>query len=81
MQRRKRGIDPNPGRRLAELRRDRGLSQQQLADAIGLTTGAIKHFEKGRNRITADQLVQLARALDCRAADILAPFGSPMSEG
>ena len=78
MQFRKRGIDPNPGRRLAELRRDRGLSQQQLADAIGLTTGAIKHLETARNVITTERLLQLAEALDCEPGDILAPVGSPM---
>ena len=78
MQIRKRPIAPNIGRRLAELRLSRKLSQQQLAGAIGLSIGAIKHFEHCRTAISVDRLLQLARALDCAPADILAPAGSPV---
>jgi DNA-binding XRE family transcriptional regulator len=35
------------GRRLAELRRARGLTQQQVADRMGVTKGRISQIEQG----------------------------------
>lgn len=36
------------GRRLAEVRRGRGLTQQQVADRMGVTKGRISQIERGR---------------------------------
>lgn len=36
------------GQRLAEIRRSRGLTQQQVADRMGVTKGRISQIEKGR---------------------------------
>jgi transcriptional regulator with XRE-family HTH domain len=78
MQVRKRPIDPTIGRRLAAIRLRRGWTQKQLAGAVGVTTLIIKRYEHGRTAISAGRLLQLAEALDCRAADILAPLGTPL---
>ncbi|WP_429498916.1 helix-turn-helix domain-containing protein [Robbsia andropogonis] len=47
---------------IVELRK-RGLSQRQIADACGLTQGAISHIETGRRKnvfaSTRDALVEL----------------------
>jgi len=76
---RKRAVDTDTGRRLAELRhRLRGWSQKQFADAIGVSELTIRNYERGRTGIRADRLLQIAEALRCRAADILARPGSPV---
>ncbi len=36
------------GHRLAEIRRSRGLSQQQLAERMGVTKGRVSQIEQGR---------------------------------
>ena len=36
------------GHRLAEVRRSRGLTQQQVADRMGVTKGRVSQIEKGR---------------------------------
>lgn len=36
------------GRRLAEVRRTRGLTQQQVADRMGVTKGRVSQIERGK---------------------------------
>ena len=53
------------GRRLRDLRRaEPGLSQEKLAESVGLTFQQIQKYERGRNRISASRLYQLTRILD-----------------
>jgi transcriptional regulator with XRE-family HTH domain len=51
------------GARLARLRAAAGLSQSELARALGVQPGAINHIEAGRVRPRADKLRALAMAL------------------
>ena len=60
-------IDDDVGKRLRRRRRLLGLTQQSLAEAIGLRFQQIQKYECGANRITASRLYQLARALDVPA--------------
>jgi transcriptional regulator with XRE-family HTH domain len=41
-----------------------GLTQQQLAEMIGITYQQTHKYERGVNRISAGRLYQIARALD-----------------
>jgi transcriptional regulator with XRE-family HTH domain len=41
-----------------------GMSQERLADALGLTFQQIQKYEKGVNRIGASRLLQIADILD-----------------
>ncbi|WBB94259.1 helix-turn-helix transcriptional regulator [Verrucosispora sp. WMMC514] len=52
------------GQRVRILRAERGLTQQQLADAIGLTRTSVTNIEAGRQETLATTLVRLATALD-----------------
>ena len=70
-------IDPRPGRRLCQVRQHRGMSQAQIAKAIGTSVGTVQNYEHGRVHMTVDQLLELARALQCEPVDLLAPPGSP----
>lgn len=57
-------IDRHVGRRVFQLRTDRGLTQRQLAAAIGTTYQQLQKYEKGVNRIGAGRLYAIAQALD-----------------
>ena len=58
-----RDIDLHVGKRLRLRRRLLGLTQQNLAEALGLRFQQIQKYECGANRVTAARLYQLARAL------------------
>ena len=51
------------GKRLARLRKARGLTQTQLAEAIGSTLRAISYYENESDYPPAPVIVDLARAL------------------
>jgi transcriptional regulator with XRE-family HTH domain len=62
--RRPEDIDRRVGARLRERRIMLGLSQQQLADLIGVTLQQAYKYEKGINRVTSGRLYKIAQALD-----------------
>jgi transcriptional regulator with XRE-family HTH domain len=41
-----------------------GISQEKLADALGLTFQQVQKYEKGSNRISASRLYELSQILD-----------------
>lgn len=45
------------------VRRQAGLSQQQLAKMVGVTTGAVSTWENQRHEPAANKLFQLSKAL------------------
>lgn len=53
------------GARLAVARESRGLSQQDLADAIGCSKSVVSNWERGVNCPPADNLGQIATLLRC----------------
>jgi transcriptional regulator with XRE-family HTH domain len=57
-------IDAFLGRRLRRRRRLMGLTQQQLADAVGIRFQQIQKYECGANRISAARLWGLSQALE-----------------
>lgn len=57
-------IDLHLGKRLRRRRRLLGLTQQQLAVAVGIRFQQIQKYECGANRISAARLWQLAEALE-----------------
>lgn len=52
------------GKRLKEIRMQRGLSQQKLGDMIGVTKVSICGYENGTRVPTIDNLVKLADSLN-----------------
>lgn len=57
-------IDIHVGSRVRLRRTLLGLSQEKLADAIGLTFQQVQKYERGANRIGASRLFELSRVLD-----------------
>jgi transcriptional regulator with XRE-family HTH domain len=62
---------------LRRLRKDRGLSQEALAEASGVTADYLGFIERGDNVPTLTVILKLARALGIDAADLLAEFTLP----
>ena len=56
-------IDIHVGRRLRHRRRDLGLSQADVADAIGVRFQQVQKYESGLNKLSAARLWALATAL------------------
>lgn len=59
------------GRRLRELRTERGLTQETLADAAGMDRSFVADVERGRHSLMLDRLFDLAKALDVSAGALL----------
>jgi transcriptional regulator with XRE-family HTH domain len=57
-------IDSYVGAKLREIRGSRGLSQETLAAAVGVTFQQLQKYERGKNRISASRLCNLATCLD-----------------
>ena len=67
---------PNPldialGTRVRLRRKEMGMSQDQLARAVGITFQQVQKYEHGTNRISFSRLVEIAEALSCSVADLV----------
>jgi transcriptional regulator with XRE-family HTH domain len=58
------------GARVRLLREDRKYTQQELADLVNLKRTSITNVERGTQRLMADQLLAVARALDTTVEDL-----------
>jgi len=59
------------GARVAQLRRDQGLTQTQLAERLGIAQQTLAHYEVGRLRVAASMLPALARVLGTSVEELL----------
>jgi DNA-binding XRE family transcriptional regulator len=57
-------IDKLVAKRIRTYRLDRGLTQQTLAEEVGVASQQIHKYESGISRISAGRLLQVAEALD-----------------
>jgi len=68
----KRGPDPldiEVGQRVRTFRLHKGLSQEKLADQLGITFQQVQKYEKGTNRIGAGRLQRIANVLGIPVSD------------
>lgn len=56
-------VDKHVASRIRLCRLQKGISQEQLAEALGITFQQIQKYEKGANRISAGRLQEVSRAL------------------
>lgn len=59
------------GTRIAQLRREQGLSQQAFADQLGIAQQTFAHYEVGRARMPVSLLPELAKFFGVRVDDLL----------
>src|SRR3990167_9432483 len=63
------------GRKVADLRQQRGMSQRQLAAAIGRHVNSLSKWETGAQEMGALDAQALAKALATSVQDLLQPSG------
>jgi transcriptional regulator with XRE-family HTH domain len=61
-------VDRHVGLRIRLRRKELGISQERLAEAIGLTFQQIQKYERAANRVSASKLFEMARALSTNIA-------------
>ena len=64
------------GRRVKYLRMDRGISQTNMADMLGLSQTNLSNMESGRTAITTQNLFKMREILGCKIADFFVDFDS-----
>lgn len=62
-------IDKKVGENLCKFRLLRGMSQEKLAEAVGVTFQQIQKYEKSRNRISVSRLWQFSKILKIQPQD------------
>jgi len=56
-------IDIHVGRRVRQRRKTLGVTQERLAEDLGLTFQQVQKYERGANRVSASKLYEIARSL------------------
>ena len=56
-------VDLHVGVRIRMRRKEMGVSQERLADALGITFQQVQKYERGANRVSASKLWEIATAL------------------
>ncbi len=70
-------IDIHVGKRIRMRRLMLRMSQEKLADALGVTFQQIQKYEKGANRVGASRLQQIASALRVEVSFFFEGLPSP----
>jgi transcriptional regulator with XRE-family HTH domain len=59
------------GRRVAQVRRERGWTQEELAERLGVSVRYLQAVEAGQENLTLDSLTQLALRLDLSLGELV----------
>src|SRR6267378_3049816 len=70
-------VDRHVGLRIRMRRKELGLSQERLADAIGLTFQQVQKYERATNRVSASKLWEMSRALSTSISYFYAGLDGP----
>ena len=74
-------IDKKVGENLLKFRLFRGMSQEMVADAVGVTFQQVQKYEKGTNRISVSRLWQFSHVLGIPVAKFYDGIGgAPRSD-
>ena len=64
-------LDVALGQSVRLRRRALRMSQQALADAIGVSFQQVQKYERGTNRVSFSRLVEISHTLGCRVSDLV----------
>lgn len=67
-------IDKQIGASIRRFRLHRSMSQEALANELGITFQQMQKYEKGMNRVSTSALILICRALGITPREILGPF-------
>lgn len=74
-------IDVHVGLQVRLRRKELKISQEKLAEALGLTFQQVQKYERGANRISASKLYEIARALHVPIGWFFEGLSDPTREG
>lgn len=74
-------IDVEVGSRIRLQRKVKGMTQQALAAALGITFQQVQKYEKGSNRVGASRLSDIAQALEVPVAYFFAGSQAASDDG
>lgn len=57
--------------KLKEIREKKGMSQEELAEKLGINRTMIIHYEKGRNYPSLERAVQISNILGCTLDELV----------
>lgn len=69
------------GARIAQARKEHGMTQQQLAEQLGIAQQTLAHYEVGRARLPVSMLPVLARLLMLSLDELMGQGIQPASAG
>lgn len=72
-------VDVHVGRRLRLRRTLLGMSQEQLANAVGVTFQQIQKYERGSNRVSASRLYDISKVLGVPVAFFFEDIGDDVT--
>ncbi len=70
-------VDLHVGARIRMRRKLLGISQERLADDLGLTFQQVQKYERGANRVSASKLYEIARSLKTSIAYFFEGLADP----
>jgi transcriptional regulator with XRE-family HTH domain len=70
-------VDLHVGARIRMRRKILGVSQERLADDLGLTFQQVQKYERGANRVSASKLYEIARSLQSSVAYFFEGLADP----
>lgn len=59
------------GQKIRKIRKAHGLSQEELAEKVGISTTHMSHIETGNTKLSLPVFVDIAGALEVRTDDLL----------
>lgn len=68
------------GRRVKYMRMDKGISQTNMAEMLGLSQTNLSNMEGGRTAITTQNLFKMQEIMGCRMADFFVDFDSKVED-
>ena len=63
-------VDDHVGRRLRARRKELGISQEKLANVLGISFQQVQKYESGVNRVSASRLWNIAQAVNGGAKSV-----------
>ena len=71
-------VDRHVGLRIRMRRKELGISQERLAESIGLTFQQVQKYERAANRVSASKLWEMSRALSTSISYFYEGLGDPI---
>jgi len=72
-------VDAYVGKRIRDFRKSMKISQDRLAEQLGITFQQVQKYEKGSNRIGAGRLFQISRIFGVPVASFFPEASAPVS--